>query len=45
VMLEPAKTTLGAEGPKYKAITAHDFLTERLRQIGLYDADPFTTVS
>lgn len=45
VLLEPAKTTIGAEGAKYKAITAHDFLTERLRAIGLYDADPYNTVS
>lgn len=45
VLLEPAKTTLGADGAKYQAITAHDYLTERLRKIGLYDADPSHTVS
>jgi isopenicillin N synthase-like dioxygenase len=45
VLLEPAAPTVGADGPKYAAITAHDYLTDRLRKIGLYDADPFKTVS
>jgi isopenicillin N synthase-like dioxygenase len=46
VLLQPAPTTVPAgEAPKYQPITAHDYLTERLRAIGLYDADPYNTVS
>ncbi len=35
VLLAPAPTTVGPEGPKFAPILAHDFLTERLKQIGL----------
>ena len=45
VVLQPAEATVGGEGPKYPPITAHDYMTERLRKIGLYDVDPRHTVS
>jgi isopenicillin N synthase-like dioxygenase len=46
VLLQPASTTVSPERPaKYTPITAHDYLTERLRAIGLYDADPLAQVS
>lgn len=46
VLLKPADTTVDADRPaKYAPITAHDYLTERLRAIGLYDADPYQRVS
>ncbi|MFM2152367.1 MAG: hypothetical protein RL199_802 [Pseudomonadota bacterium] len=44
VILEPAPSTVATEKPRYEAITAHDYLTERLKAIGLFDADPYNTV-
>lgn len=45
VLLDPTPFVKDGETPKYEAKTAHDYLTERLRAIGLYDADPFQRIS
>lgn len=43
VMLDPKPLVRGGV-QKYSPISAHDYLTARLREIGLYDADPFQTI-
>lgn len=45
VLLDPRTFTAEGETPKYEPKTAHDYLTERLRAIGLYEADPYKQVS
>lgn len=45
VLLDPAPFVKEGEEPKYKAKTAHEYLTERLHAIGLYDADPYQRIS
>lgn len=45
VLLDPAPFVKEGETPKYQAKTAHEYLTERLHAIGLYDADPYQRIS
>lgn len=46
VLLQPAPTTVGPDNPpKFEPITANDYLMQRVRDIGLYEADAKTKVS
>ena len=45
VLLDPKVMAKPGETPKFEARTAHDFLTARLHEIGLYAADPYQTIS
>lgn len=45
VLLDPTPFVKEGEKPKYEAKTAHEYLTERLHAIGLYDADPMQRIS
>jgi hypothetical protein len=45
-VLQPASTTVTAiTAPRYAPISARDFLLDRLRANGVYDADPAQQIS
>lgn len=45
VVLDPKPFVTADRPAKYQPITAHEYLTQRLREIGLYDQDPMQTIA